>query len=379
MPIGYLFSTGLMATFVLFAVRPPRPSRSSPFRVSFWLAFLVNELPFLALYVLVASTALAVVQNGTASPVFWAGLSFAVAASFGLVVVVRRALRTAPAIDRALRDGLGSDWRAPTTSRRRVPYGRVLFAPFLYRRRDVERVNNIRYGEAGRANLLDVYRPRSHPSGGPTLVHLHGGAFVMGRKSREARALLYRLASEGWVCISANYRLGSAGRFPAALIDVKKVLAWVRLHGEDFGAHPDEVFLSGSSAGAYLATQAALTANESRFQPGFELVDTSVAAVIGLYGYYGNLDPDARSGAEPPPFFVAHPELDTLVVVDDARRFVARLRVSSRRPVVYAELPGGQHSFDLFHSIRFEAVIDGVEAFARAIAAPARAGRSHAV
>ena len=32
-------------------------------------------------------------------------------------------------------------------------------------------------------------------------------------------------------------------------------------------------------------------------------------------------------------------------------------------PVVYAELPGGHHTFDLFHSIRFEAVVDGVEAF----------------
>src|SRR5262245_8541607 len=55
MPIGYLVSTGLMATCTLFALRPPRPRRSSPFRVSFWFGFLVNELPFVAFYVLVAS------------------------------------------------------------------------------------------------------------------------------------------------------------------------------------------------------------------------------------------------------------------------------------------------------------------------------------
>ncbi|MFB7337806.1 hypothetical protein ACFC00_40400 [Streptomyces adustus] len=41
--------------------------------------------------------------------------------------------------------------------------------------------------------------------------------------------------------------------------------------------------------------------------------------------------------------------------------------------MVYAELPGGQHSFDLFHSPRFEAVVDGVEAFAAwVLAAPQR-------
>jgi len=33
-------------------------------------------------------------------------------------------------------------------------------------------------------------------------------------------------------------------------------------------------------------------------------------------------------------------------------------------PVVYAELPGAQHTFDLFHSLRFAAVVDAIEAFA---------------
>jgi hypothetical protein len=32
-------------------------------------------------------------------------------------------------------------------------------------------------------------------------------------------------------------------------------------------------------------------------------------------------------------------------------------------PVVYAELPGAQHGFDLIHSIRFETVVDGIKAF----------------
>ena len=30
---------------------------------------------------------------------------------------------------------------------------------------------------------------------------------------------------------------------------------------------------------------------------------------------------------------------------------------------MYAELPGAQHTFDLFHSIRFETLIDRIEAF----------------
>lgn len=114
---------------------------------------------------------------------------------------------------------------------------------------------------------------------------------------------------------------------------------------------------------------AALTPNAPAFQPGFEGADTSVTAAVSLYGYYGAV---TRLRACPhllwpmsvrdvPPFFVAHGEQDTMAPVDGARLFVERLRSTSSNPVVYAELPGAQHTADLFHSLRLEAVIDGIE------------------
>jgi hypothetical protein len=39
----------------------------------------------------------------------------------------------------------------------------------------------------------------------------------------------------------------------------------------------------------------------------------------------------------------------------------------SSNPVAYAELPGAQHDFDFFHSLRFEAVIDGIERFVSSV------------
>jgi acetyl esterase/lipase len=377
-PFGYLVTTALLALVTLFALAPPRPSRSSPSNKSYWLGFLLNELPFVAFYVLLASTLLAVGQRDLNTPLGWVGFGLAVLATVGLVVVVRRALQTHSVVERALSEGLGADWRFAIGPgivgrlRRRLPLGRILFAPFPFRRRDVERIANISYGPAGKWNLLDVYRHRSHPSGGPTLVYLHGGAFRSGRKNREARPLIYRLASQGWVCISANYRLSPSARFPDHLIDVKKVIAWVREHGHEYGADPAVLFAAGSSAGGHLASMAALTPNDPAFQPGFEQADTSIIAAISLYGYYGFLStdgprpssPTAYVRADAPAFFVAHGDRDTVVVVEDARRFVEQLRSASDNPVVYAELPGAHHTFDLFHSIRFEAVVNGIEAFA---------------
>jgi len=356
MPFGYLITTGLMAVFVAFAVAPPRPRRSSRVRLSFWLGFIVNELPFLAFYVLAASTALAIGQGDIANPVGWIGLALAVLVTAGLVVVVLRAMRTGAAVDDALL-GAGFPARRP----RRLSL-RVFFWPFAVPHPGIERISNIAYGDAGRANLLDVYRSRSHTGSGPTFVHLHGGGFRIGKKSREARPLFHRLARRGWVCISANYRLRTP--YSEQLADVKDVLAWVREHGAEYGADPNVVFVAGSSAGGHLASMAALTAN-----------DASVTAVVSLYGYYGPVghegsSPMAYEGRGAPPFFVAHPDRDTLVVVEDARRYVETLRRGSANPVVYAELPGAQHGFDFFYSIRFEAVIDGIEAFAEGLLRP---------
>ena len=173
-----------------------------------------------------------------------------------------------------------------------------------------------------------------------------------------------------------------AAQFPDHLVDVKKAIAWVRANGPEYGADPTVLFVAGSSAGGNLAATAALTPNEPRFQPGFEHVDTSVTAAISLYGYYGHYNGSSTSSpasyvhADAPPFFIAHGDRDTIVLAEDARAFVETLRSTSSNPVVYAELPGGQHTFDLFESLRFASVIDGIEAFAAQIRSQRRDDRT---
>jgi len=372
MPIGYLVTTALVAAGVLAAVAPMRGSRRRG-RVSWLLSAAVNETPFLAGYYLLAASALAYGQGDLDTPVGRIGLVPAGLAVLGFPVIVRRALTTGPAVEKALQDGLERSGAGRSVGRS-LPWGRILLAPIAILPRGVARRRNIAYGDAGRANLLDVYRPRSGAARGPMLIHLHGGGFHRGRKSFEGRPLLHRLARNGWVCISANYRLRPV-LYPDQLIDAKKVIAWAREHAHEYGADPSQVFIAGSSAGAHLAVTAALSAGEHGFQPGFEDADTRVQGAIGLYGYYGPAatrdgipsSPHDYVHRDAPPVMLAHGGQDTFVPPEQARRLAAALREVSESPVVHAELPGGQHSFDLFHSIRFEALIDGIEEFASAI------------
>ena len=79
------------------------------------------------------------------------------------------------------------------------------------------------------------------------------------------------------------------GSFPKHLIDVKKVIAWVRENGEEYGADPSALFWAGNSSGAHVASMPALTPNDQRFQPGFEDIDTTITAGICQGSYYGSI------------------------------------------------------------------------------------------
>jgi acetyl esterase/lipase len=290
-PIGYLAYVMLVAVCAALAVAPPRPRHSSPFNATFLFTLVVNELPFMAFYVLLGSTAVEAVDGDLATPVGIVAAAIAAATTVGLVVIARRAFQARAVLDAAIDTALGPANRSSGRSRRHR-WARILLWPFATLRVDVERVANIPYGDAGRHSLLDLYRPRFRPPDGPTLVYFHGGAFRSGHKRRGGRPLIHTLASQGWVCISANYGLTPAATFPDQLVDAKRVLAWVREHGEEYGADASVVYAAGSSAGGHLAATAALTPNDPRFQPGFERDDTSISAVIMLGGYYGAIRRD---------------------------------------------------------------------------------------
>jgi dipeptidyl aminopeptidase/acylaminoacyl peptidase len=73
--------------------------------------------------------------------------------------------------------------------------------------------------------------------------------------------------------------------------------------------------------------------------------------------------PIARIRPDAPPFCVIHGTLDTMVPVGEARHFVDVFRRVAGSRIVYAEIPGAQHAFEIFPSVRSTFVIHGVERF----------------
>jgi len=392
-----------------FTVNAYRPSRRwQLLTLSFFAGWFTGELAVFHIAWQVAATVLFVWLGALESWAGIAGLVITLASWAGLLGLQLVSGRSARAMEDALREGLGPGYRsriAPGLAERlaeRSPR-RHLMLPFYLRDRHVERVKNIRYApDAGRRHLLDVWRPRSGAHKAPVLLQLHGGAWMVGDKGQQALPLMLHVAAEGWVCVAANYRLSPRASLPDHLVDCKLALRWIREHIAEYGGDPDFVVVTGGSAGGHLAALLALTPNDPEFQPGFEGADTSVTACVPFYGVYDLVevfdprdragargerlghwfarriagatveeDPDrfkryspmAHVGPHAPPFFVIHGRNDNLVPVEQARRFVSTLHEVSGEPVLYAEIPGASHAFEVFHSVRTENVVNGVDRF----------------
>jgi acetyl esterase/lipase len=400
-PTGFLIASSVGLFFVLNALRPiPGMLLSVP---SFFAAWLTAELAPQLLVIHVGGTVAFIVVGSAHGVQGYLALGFALLIVAGFAQLISEAQRARGVLEDALKESLGEGYAAKIRRHRvasydlRVPW-RQLILPFRMRHPDVERIPNLAYADVKRRNLIDVYRNRSRPTGCPILIYVHGGGWsTVSNKDHQGKPLMLHLVSRGWLCFAPNYRLSPRATFPDHIVDVKKAIAWVRENAERFGGNPNFIVLAGGSAGGHLSALAALTQNDAEYQPGFEAADTSVDACVPFYGVYdftNEIDLPAARGrtmflekmilkrsiaehredfekASPlfrirpdaPPFFAIHGEHDSLVPVGEARHFVQKLRGISQSPVVYAELPGAQHAFDVFPSIRTAHVIRAVERF----------------
>ncbi len=294
----------------------------------------------------------------------------------------RRARTTSVELPAQVRATLGEPSRSSiagvTPRSNRAPW------PFLHRSYTTPSTRGIRYGDHGRFNTLDVWRRSDVPGLTPVLVQIHGGGWSIGDNRTQGVPLMSHMAEAGWTCVAPRYRLSPRATWPDHLDDVQRALDWVRANIESYGGDPSFIALTGGSAGAHLAALAGLMSDEP------------VQAVVPFYGIYDWIDtngennpavrhllenhvvktsidesPDVYREASPiehvspdaPPFFVIHGRNDSLLHVEPAREFVKRLRSVSKQPVVYAELPLTQHSFDLFRTPRSRGACEAVNVF----------------
>lgn len=105
--------------------------------------------------------------------------------------------------------------------------------------------------------VANIYVPDTQIKNIPVVVYIHGGAFVGGWgnilepkslvKSKKIIAVTfnYRLGAHGFLCLGTEDIPGNAG-----MKDQVALLRWVKKNIASFGGNPEEITLSGYSAGS---------------------------------------------------------------------------------------------------------------------------------
>ncbi|CAL2033653.1 unnamed protein product [Caenorhabditis brenneri] len=150
---------------------------------------------------------------------------------------------------------------------------------------------------------LNVFAPRwksnEFPNGLPVLIYIHGGGFEIGYSSYfNDYSLSGTIPLRDIVVVTVNYRLGPFG-FLTTGDDVSKgnyglwdqtlALKWVQEHIASFGGDPNNVTVSGESAGGISVDMLALSPHSNNSQ---SLLDWYQAQDVEVFKKTGEVERD---------------------------------------------------------------------------------------
>ena len=246
---------------------------------------------------------------------------------------------------------------------------------------------NIEYGQAGGTSLRLDARVPDGTGPYPAALIVHGGAWVAGDRRTSVLPLFQPLSDARIATFSISYRLAGPGpegfkmskdvaqilTLGTAIDDVRHAVAFVKSHAAEYRVDPDRVALIGESAGAQLASMAALrpgTQGAVRGVVAFygpsdlvKFVQTSVwipenirrslkgsAMEKLLFAGLRDLSPVTWANQGAPPFLLIHGTADTLVPFDQSQELCSKLRDAGVRCDLYA-VKGGNHGLRRWESV----------------------------
>jgi acetyl esterase/lipase len=240
--------------------------------------------------------------------------------------------------------------------------------------------HDLEIGTIGGYSLrMELVAPDAPPSSPlPVLVYIHGGGWNHGSKDAQATRIA-GIANRGYVAAAITYRFAPTYAYPAQIEDVLAAVRFLKVHASTYHLDPDRINLWGTSAGGHLASLAGTAANDITYNTNglWEGADNSVFSVVDFSGPNSNFltskgndnssltaflgapslsvpdrateaMPISHVDAEDPPFFVAHGDADTTVLVHWSRDFVAALDAAGGL-VEYHEFAGATHDIGGTH------------------------------
>lgn len=157
----------------------------------------------------------------------------------------------------------------------------------------IDERRDVAYADDGVDTTFDAFSPSDSRGPLPTVVWIHGGAWISGAKEN-VDPYTRILAARGYTTIALNYTISPEVTYPTALTQLATALGYLVEHAAELRIDPDRIVIAGDSAGAqYTAQLATLITNPAYAQlvgidPG--LSTTQLRAVVldcGIYDVSG--------------------------------------------------------------------------------------------
>lgn len=133
---------------------------------------------------------------------------------------------------------------------------------------------------------LDLFAPKGAERA-PVLIFVHGGGWSRkeGDPYTRGRGGPHNpfFGSHGVIVASISYRLSPVHKHPAHIEDVARAIAWVKMNIAKYGGDPEQIFLTGHSAGGHLVS---LIVGDPKYLAAHQLSTSVVRGVMPISGTY---------------------------------------------------------------------------------------------
>lgn len=146
---------------------------------------------------------------------------------------------------------------------------------------------DIPYGKENPRQCFDLYLPDEGDGPFPLFIHIHGGGFAFGDKRDDHMDAYLDGIKRGYAVASIEYRVASEAVFPAAVLDCREAVRYLKSHAVEYHVDPNRIAVLGGSAGGNLAAMVGMNVPNGAF-PGEEgrifPVEPTVQVAIDQFG-----------------------------------------------------------------------------------------------
>ncbi|MDD2972883.1 MAG: alpha/beta hydrolase [Lachnospiraceae bacterium] len=107
-----------------------------------------------------------------------------------------------------------------------------------------------------------IFKPVHAGSNMPGMLYIHGGGMIFGSVNEITNDLINEADSLNCTIISPEYRLAPENPYPAGLNDCYAALSWFAGNAKELNVNPDNIVVSGMSAGGGIAAAIAIKARD---------------------------------------------------------------------------------------------------------------------